>query len=312
MSRKVHFSSLLALTMAASLAGCGDSGGNNNNTGDMAVANVVDMAMMAGPKDMTTLKPTGAECTTAGECAPSTSGTKKGVCTKSSMFQMMNVQWAGGYCQSPCLAKNSDPSTGLSSDCPGDNPTCFLTSQSGGLCIVACQGYGDCRAGGDYVCATVAGGASAACIPLKASGCDPDGDPLPQGKKCGQGERCTSFSPDDTYGQCATICDPIAQGCPDEGDVCLVDRNDAKGGGTCIGTINPQGVDGDPCTYLNSCAAGFQCHQGKCRRYCRTGGPDGGLPAPDGGVPTECPGGLKCTKITNSKFQTSVLGVCAP
>ena len=174
----------------------------------------------------------------------------------------------------------------------------MLTTQSGGLCVVACQGAGDCR--NDYVWLTVTGTASAACIPAKASQCDPAGDPVPQGRSCAAGQRCVPFSPDHSYGSCAVECDPLVQGCTDMASLCLVDRDDPKGVVTCLGTVNPTAAEGDPCFYLNSCAAGYQCQSGKCRRYCRMGG-------------DPCPAASPhCVKIVGARFDTGVLGVCAP
>lgn len=293
-----HVSARLVILLSASFGGCIDEASGPQVPVDLALP--ARDEGMGGDRDLVALALTAAPCASASECQSSTSGTKKGVCTRSSLLNNTQVQWPGGYCQSPCLARNADPSTGLSSDCPGEAATCMLTSMTGGLCVQSCQSADDCRRGGDYVCATVTGTVSAACIPQKASACDPAGDPLPQGRSCVEGERCVAFSPDNSYGQCATVCDPLAQGCTEEGDVCLVDRDDPKAAGTCIGSTAPTAMDGEPCSFLNSCAAGFQCHAGKCRAYCRTGA----APCPQGAP--------RCARITNARFDASVLGVCVP
>lgn len=260
-------------------------------------------ADLATPPDLTRVEDhrslTGAPCTAAVECKPSTSGTKAGVCTKTSMFQMANVSWPDGYCQSPCLLKNADPKTGLSSDCPGDATTCLLTSQTGGLCVQACVASIDCRDG--YVCAQITGTLAAGCVPLKSSACDPPGDASPQGLHCGAGQHCMAFSPDNSWGQCATDCHPLLQDCPSQEDDCAVDRKDPNGGGTCIGFFNRHaGPEGAACAYANDCYPSLVCEQNRCRRYCKAGG------AP---CPRATP---RCVDLAGAAFDASVLGACVP
>src|SRR6185503_7620406 len=122
--------------------------------------------------------------------------------------------------------------------------------------------------------ANITGTPTAACVPLLASECDPLNDPRPSGKRCEMGWRCVDYSPDNSYGGCATICDPVAQNCPPAmtgAEGCIVDFQINDGSGDCI-NVNENNDEGATCIYLNDCPAGQQCYGQKCRNYCRIGG----------------------------------------
>jgi hypothetical protein len=304
------------MTLTASLAGCGAKGTPNNGTGDQT-----DMSMAASgndsgapPKvDMTVTAKganTGELCKAAGDCSASLKGSKA-TCTKTKAVAGTSVSWPDGYCQAPCNPGNNDMSGINTTECPGDNT--YVCSPGDKTCYIACTGAADCdtaRNDGkmNYVCANVTSALTGVCVPLGSSSCDPTGDPRPQMKSCMAGQKCQSYSQDNSYGTCADICDPVAQNCPAGAGApqgCVADvQMGTDGSGTCIGAPAGMGpAEGDPCTFLNSCSAGYQCLSGKCHHYCRTGGGDGGAgPA--------CPMGQTCKDIPMAKFKATMTGLC--
>ncbi len=284
--------------MMVALAGCDKKGG-----GISADGGTTDMAMAVVTPDMTVVEqkaPTGAACTKSAECAGTTAA-----CVKNTTGANGSVMWDKGYCTSKCSAQNNDPDNGVNPKCPGDNATCDNNS----TCKVLCASVDDCRE--NYVCANVGAGGSI-CYPIAASGCDPDGDPRPANKKCMNAQKCTSFSPDSSYGECADVCNPLYQNCtqPDQGqNTCMHDSKDKTAMGTCI-AVSDTKQEGETCKYLNDCVPGLFCNGGKCRKYCTTMVPDGGLP--DGGVSGSCPNGQTCKQIKNATFSPALLGGCAP
>ncbi len=273
----------LSLAVAA-LAGCGKSNPPPSGTADMAMAATAgDLAMGV------TLASTGAPCTKSADCA----GTTATCLTKGKDDAGNSFSWPDGYCTSKCSAEQNDPDTGLNPKCPGDNSTCDDT----GVCHAACTGVGDCR--DKYVCAYLSSEGEAFCYPLAGSGCDPTADPRPSNKKCGNAQKCAAFSPDDSYGQCADVCEPLKQNCaqPETGSLsCLPDLKDSTATGTCID--DSEAKEGDACSFLNDCAPGLMCNVGKCRKFCGTG--------------VNCPNGQTCQDIKQAAFKASVLGICSP
>lgn len=201
--------------------------------------------------------------------------------------------------------------TGLDNkDCPSALAVCAPTSQTTGVCLAACASWLDCRAG--YVCANLTNTRTAACYPIALSECDPPSDPVAQKLGCADQERCVSNSPDNSYGQCARVCDPIAQDCPapQQGtDICVVDLARVDGSGLCIPATGMPANEGQPCAYLNDCDAGLQCYGAKCRQYCRQKGND--LPIPP------CPMGQTCQDFVRGCgpgpcLTKDKLGICLP
>ncbi len=311
MVRMVRFGGLLGLALAASVAGCGNNmGGGGGGMNDMAVGGGGgDMAMMSTPKDMTMLAPTGAACKNSTDCARSMApGTAAGTCTKSNMIGGNGtVMWPDGYCQASCRPAKNDANGINTTDCSGDSPVCAGAGGSG-TCYAGCTSVNDCRDG--YVCANITGTPTAACVPTLASECDPMNDPRPSMKKCMNGQRCVDYSPDNSYGGCADICDPVAQDCAPAqtgANGCITDFQVNDGSGECIG-INENNMEGAPCIFLNDCPAGMMCYGQKCRNYCRTGDVDAGAKG--------CPMGQTCKDITLSgimvKFKKDKTGICSP
>lgn len=302
--------------LAASLAGCGSSGGGTPANPDMAtgVGGSADLTMtVGGNKDL--LMPntggtaqTGEPCAKAADCANSVAGSMvKATCVTKSMLNGKSIAWTDGYCESPCRPKNTNPDTGINTDCPSDNATCAPTSQTQGVCFAACASVTDCRDA--YVCALTSGTRAPICVPTAESGCDPKDDPRPQMLKCKMGQTCVNYSPDNSYGGCADICKPPEQGCAPlmQGNVgCVADLNSLDGSGDCIGVNG--GLEGGACFYLNDCAAGLQCYARTCRQYCRQIGNNPETP--------KCPQGQKCVDMTFSgltiAFKKDTTGICSP
>ena len=292
---------LVMLLVGADFAACDSqpspSSGDLGMKPDMRMMPTMDMLMPAVDIDWRGGQ-TGANCTMAGECAKSLKGANKNAatCRKSSTFQAMPILWTGGFCTSACSDATNDKMTRQNAACPSDNAATCLNGQCELLCADALI---DCKDG--YVCVTVQIGV-AICLPLAVSACNPLNDPRPGNKKCGLGETCVSYSPDRTYGECATLCDPVAQMCPPPmmgQSGCLLDYELMNGEGTCMGVAS--GAEGSVCMFQNGCSAGMECFAQKCRQYCRTGA-----------NPLPCPMGQTCKDIPVSGFNSQVLGICSP
>ena len=246
---------------------------------------------------------TGEPCKASSDCRRSMApGNASGLCTKTNMIGGHGtVMWPEGYCQAPCRPAKNDPLGVNNTDCSGDVPVCVGAGT--GTCYAGCISVNDCR--DDYVCAYISGTPTAVCVPRLATECDPLDDPRPSGKTCSPGQRCVKYSPDNSYGGCAQICDPVTQNCPPAmmgADGCTVDLQVNDGSGDCI-SANENNQEGSPCIFLNDCAAGTMCYGQKCRSYCRTGG-------------KACPQGQTCKNISLSgvavKFKADVTGICVP
>ena len=307
MVRMFRFTSLAGLTLAASLAGCGDMAMPPASMGDMAVPVMNDLAK--GPADLTQLAVTGEACKMSTDCAPSMApGNAKGMCTKSNMIGGNGtVMWPDGYCQASCRTAKNDANGINNTDCSGETPVCV--GSGSGTCYAGCTSVNDCRE--MYVCANITGTPTPGCVPMQASECDPLNDPRPTNKKCMNGQRCVDYSPDNSYGGCADVCDPVAQNCPPAmsgANGCITDFQVNDGSGECI-NVNENNMEGAPCVFLNDCPAGMMCYGQKCRTYCRAGS------SPDAGA-KGCPMGQTCKDITLSgitvKFKKEVTGICAP
>jgi len=306
-----RFTNLICgLTLAASFMGCGNTGGATGGGGDLAVKPVPDLGK--APPDIA--KPTGAFTgeprTVNGDCLPSVSGTSVAApCVKT----LNMLTYKNGYCSSPCRPTKTDQGTGLNSDCPSDAAACQLVSQTAGRCVKLCMDATmDCRFDEDYICENNAY-LAASCTPKSKDWCDPKVQMCPK-SAMGNAQLCVSFSPDESAGQCAEICDVFQQNCtqPAMGtNACLA--NPTTGQATCINTNT--GMDGDTCRYLNDCVPGLACHTenmaGVCRQYCRTGtGVDAGA-GPDGGVAdVTCPMGQMCVDLSMT-VKKNKIGICS-
>src|SRR5262245_34453421 len=122
MVRMFRFTSLAGLTLAASLAGCGDMAVLPASMADMAVRVMNDLAR--GPADVTQLAVRGAARKMSTHCAPSLApGNDKGMCTKSNMVGGNGtVMWPDGYCQASCRTAKNDANGINNTDCSGETP----------------------------------------------------------------------------------------------------------------------------------------------------------------------------------------------
>src|SRR5439155_8615800 len=117
----------------------------------------------------------------------------------------------------------------------------------------------------------------------------------------GNSQLCVSYSPDNSSGKCAEICDVFKQICtpPAMGmNGCIA--NPTTGQATCINVGTS--VDGDSCRYLNECVAGLACHtekgMGICRKYC------------GGAMNVVCPNGEMCIDLSMTVKKTTI-GICS-
>ena len=322
---KKFSSVIVGLTLAASIAGCGTTTTpppSGNGAGDMAKA--TDAGVGDTVKDMAMVPmgtgATGDPCTNAKtDCANGNGPSQTAKCLKSVQTTGGGtLTYGGGYCTTPCRPSKNDMNNNyLNSDCPGGNATCAGSGASG-QCVATCQSYTDC--GGTaadparaklYVCAFTNGTPNGDCEPIGASTCDPPKDPNAQMISCAMGQRCVSYSPDASYGQCGVICDPVLQNCdPTTMDSCQVDFQQADGTGECI---NHNAVaEGGACNFLNDCDLGMICYNRICRTYCRTGGE----PTDGGGTAGICPMGQTCKDMVlqgvSIKFHAAQTGICTP
>src|SRR5262249_33953075 len=148
----------------------------------------------------------------------------------------------------------------------------------------------DCRADEGYWCENL--DFSGGCVPKGKDWGNPFLPKSCPGSMAGKAQIFQSFSPDDSGGARAEICDAVQQDClqPAQGmNACYA--NPTNGSAACIDVRSP-GADGDACRFHVECAAGLACHSegnaALCRPYCRMGGM-----APD----VACPMGENCVDL---------------
>lgn len=327
---KKFVSILGSLTLAASfgvaVTACGNSSNNNKDGGTVDLSTPPDLT--TPPPDMTpvvTGAETGEPCTGPSDCRKGNGPNQSAQCLKSEKNALgETVTYTNGYCSSACRTSKTDPSSGLNPDCPSENATCEDLGSGTGRCRVICNdATTDCRFDEGYVCATSTQYA-AICTPKTASWCDPtDAMSCDSMNTSDNTFSCTSYSPDDSNGECTLTCDPITQGCPDYfiGTTAIPQACIAGVSGqppkfdtvaTCVGA--GQGEDGDTCHYLNDCVPGSVCFSGVCSPYCKlaaAGSADAGTA--DGGTADEgkdCPSGWSCVTPDGKAATAGALGVC--
>ncbi len=234
------------------------------------------------------LRPTGAPCSSDGDC------------DGFEAFCYIGVPFPSGYCSSHCYPSHSDLQTGLNPDCPGGIGVCENGGGDTGVCMAGCtaaSGTTPCRAG--YACfdwCYLQRPCAHVCGFAQNSQCDP----MTAGS-CGAGMACFQEGPDNV-GSCGKPCDLLAQDC----DQSIVTTGcyvfDDTGQGFCEATSGNAGGDGAACQQNSDCTIGATClREGDgfhCRPFC--GGPKN-LP---------CVNGKQCVDFSTT-VKLAVVGVCA-
>lgn len=298
------------LLVAALVSGCQGLDGGPNNPGGNKDAGVTDSGVNptgldAGPTlPVCTLASgcVGAPCIADSDCKEGNAATPK-VCFKSTFLNNPNyVDTPGGYCSLKCTS-DADCGTGYCYKPPGEKDS---------YCMAQCNNASTCRHPG-YACTFEA--KTAICFPDKNLDCSPSAGScltkVDTGVMAPGG--CIRSAYEDK-GLCHPACvvgtktcgpslrlgaaNPIAQHC-----IQINTTIDSQGrqtgdkwnGPVCVDLLATPIAEGQPCSFWDECADGYQCDRANptptsrvCRRLCAQGtgvqDPGGQLYRPAGAV----------------------------